>query len=225
MIYILIVLLIGYHIYQFYLRNILFYSKPIFSQEENSKIIRSPVCGRVVYSDIVQITQHHQMIKQGRYITCPYQYLKEGEKYLHIGIFMSPFNNHHMVKLNNDQKLMKSEKIVGTLNDMWDSQDSTSLFLGKDWWKDWFVKKVDKWIEYNAREVMIDRDGIVMCIIFDQWVNKLTKFEMIPGVRSIIGFVHRGSQTDLFIPECMIKDISIKPGFKVNFDSKLLELK
>lgn len=217
----LITLIVLYHLYHFWLRNILFYSKPKVVGERDHKVLRSPCCGRVVYCDTVSRISNRKMIKQGREIECPYN-LKDGVEYIHIGIFMSPYNNHHLVSMNNDQRILTDEFVKGTWNEMWSSEDTKKF---TDWWKNWFQRKVNEWIEYNARTVFTTSDGIVFCIIYDKWVNKLTFIKEWKNGRQIIGFVHRGSQTDIFIEKSKIDRIVVNPGDKVNFNSTIGVLK
>lgn len=217
----LLVLLISYHLYQYYVRNIKFYSRPKFSNEPDSRMLRSPANGRVVYCDSVVMSSNRKMVKQGREIECPYE-LEEGTKYLHIGIYMSPYNNHHLVTMNDSQVIKSVRHSSGTYNDMWDSWDSRNLLV---WWHNWFERKVSKWIETNAREIFV-ADNVVFAIIFDKYVNKIDVFPSSDsGKRRPIGFVYRGSQTDIFIKESDIEEGFVTVGQKVNFDTKLVRLK
>lgn len=219
----LLCILVGYLAYHFWLRNILFYSQPKFTTFYDRKILRSPANGTVVYCDVVNKISDRKMVKRGREISCPYEYLDRDTEYLHIGIFMSPYNNHHLVTMNKHLTLLDHSHIKGDYNEMWDSSDN---FLGK-WWKGWFEKKLDKWLEYNARDAFLFSNNIVVCIIFDKWVNKISLRDISNNfeAREILGFVHRGSQTDIFIPSNLVSRKFVESGMTVSFDDKLVELK
>lgn len=148
--------------------------------------------------------------------------IRKKENTLHSRLL--PPKPHRVIPLsmNNDQRVVTDEFIKGTWNEMWSSEDTKKF---GDWWKNWFQRKVNEWIEYNARTVFTTSDGIVLCIIYDKWVNKLTLIKEWMNGRQIIGFVHRGSQTDIFIEKSKIHKITINPGDKVNFNSTIGVLK
>lgn len=199
------------HISQYYLRYIYFYRKPSEDCKiPNKNTIISPVEGRVVYIKY----SSEEMTKEGRKLSLPF-ILKPDLEYLHIGIFLSPYNNHHLLNpsTGNYNRLPDEH---GELNSMMDYKD----LLNPSWFISWFDKKYSKFINLNTRSIFVNKNGIVMVMIYDKYVNKMTMIrKCTESKREIISFVHRGSQVDLFIPKSLGFILNTKVGDKVNHNT------
>lgn len=224
----LLILILLYHAYMFWQREILFYSKPQFNNSLGSRNnLMSPVTGRLVYANEITVENNHgtwAMIKEGRTIPIPDCILPG--KYLHIGIFMNPMNNHHMVTMYPTQAITHTKEYFDKFESMFSTMDFFKIFT---WWYDWMNKKGPGFISLNRRTVMITNNpGITLCMIYDKFVNKLDWLYDNSGLvdmRRVIGFVHRGSQCDVFISlDNLTYTMTAQVGDKVNFNTQLLEL-
>lgn len=205
---ILLIILLILHILLFYNRQIRFYAQPYNVIPPNSKHLLSCVEGTVVY--VKEVTKFTIMMKLGRGLEIPD--LPHGN-YTHIGIYMSPYNNHHLLSL--DASLPFMVPIQGKLLPMLDDLDSLFPWL---WRSDWYHRKVEDFISLNQRYEIKYKSGIVMCMIMDKYVNKLSMINEDHNGRRIIGFVHRGSQLDMFIPNKDYYPV-VYEGDKVNFNT------
>lgn len=220
----------------YYLRFKHFYRKP---EADQGCGVYSPVEGRVVY------IRHHKghersdvsIDKQYRKLGVPSQVMRvldEGTPLTQIGIFMSPYNNHHVCSsVAVGQYYHPSMITEGTeLNSMTDWKES--VFLWK-WWRNWFEKKASKFIDMNQHTLWdqwFHGCRIWHVLIYDKYVNKLTEFRpdrkeaWTTDGRRVYGFVHRGSQVDMFIPTGLIErstyGLQVKVGDRVNFNTQIL---
>lgn len=189
-----LVVLLLLHCYLFYAREIRFYAKPkIPKKNYNSDTLYSPVDGRVVY--IRKVNKKDFPIvakKQDRNITL--SGIPEGN-FLHIGIYLSPMSNHHIMGLF--PKSYRVEKIRGELFDMLSSKETVFPLF---WWKNWFKKKLEEFIAYNERVNVSYCNNCHMSLIMDKYVNRMEILGHYINGRHCIGFVRRGSQCDLFLP-------------------------
>lgn len=205
---ILLILLISLHILLFYNRQIRFYKKPYNSRLPTDNEILSCVEGTVVYAR--NVNSYSKMVKGDRSLELPNL---PNDDYYHIGIYMSPYNNHHLLSLN--RFLPFIVPIQGALFSMLDDLDS--LFPWS-WRYEWYYRKLDEFISLNQRYEIRYNNGIVMCMIMDKYVNKLSMINQIVNDRMVIGFVHRGSQLDIFLPWNKYYPM-VSEGQKVDFNT------
>lgn len=206
-------LLVGLHVYLYYMRAVFFYRKPKPYLSISEYQLLSPVEGTVMYIN-------HNYYREGDIPLAD----KAGRKtnlnkitvsgeYIHIGIYMSPYNNHHI--------LMPSP---GYLGKCWLRGELGSMITDDLWGprlrkkETWLHEKLHQFIAYNAKVAFSFRD-FDMYMIFDKYVAKLS--DRNPGARrECLGFVHRGSQMDLIIPADLY-EILVKRGDTVTFDTRL----
>lgn len=217
----LIAMIILLHVAMYYLRFIHFYRKPDnFSRLVSSDELMAPVEGRIVYVHLLESDGENNIIlnKEGRKLEGPV--LSPG-KYIQIGIFMTPYNNHHMVKPIRSP-LVSVKDMYTDLNSMMDTEDFIQPF---GWWKNWFEKKYNKYLKTNRRTVFEFKNGIQLVLIYDKYVDKLTLLDKgASSNRETLGFVHRGSQVDIILPEDYVNDLFVVEGDVVKFQSLILTL-
>lgn len=209
---VLILILIPLHCLLFYNRQIRFYRQPYSNEPINPKNILSCVEGTVVYINKVTDQDSARMIKGRRSLEIPT--LDKGE-YYHIGIYMSPYNNHHL--LTPEGILPKIDMVQGEYLPMLSNFEPIFPFL---WSMNWYSRKINNFISYNQRYIMRYNRSVVMVMIMDKFVNKISIIGKPIGGRKIIGFVHRGSQLDVFMPTKNYTP-QIQVGDKVNYDTTL----
>jgi hypothetical protein len=189
--------------YQYWLRQVYFYRKPVLSPYEYAdppRTLYSPVEGRVVYvREIVGGQTPYLMEQKGvRKLPVPEE-LVPGRKYYQVGIFMTPFNNHHLMTPSSFLHPAGQQHLEGASERMWDAKDDWYMILGK-WWMNWWEKKIGRYLVVNRRTRFHMSDDVIMDLIYDKYVSKFTPMYEPLGGRCIIGFVGRGSQVDMFIP-------------------------
>lgn len=217
---ILIILLIVFHIYLFIQRDILFYRLPSENDlERYIWTVKSPAEGKVVYIRRISITSDGKdfySYKQGRQIQIPPS-VKDGE-YFHIGIYLSPYNNHHIVSPVKDPNIINIQEIGQSLLPMSKRLDSLFLFTR---FKNWLDKYKDGFLEYNKR-VVFEINDFYLIAIFDKYVSKYNLFEN----NKILAFIHRGSQVDLLMPvdNYDIRE-SLRVGDRVDFFTTIFDKK
>lgn len=203
------------HLINYFIRYVYFYRHPKVDQEvylDSAMCLASPVEGTVVY--VKRVTNSGEIVKDGRSIDI--DFLEKDVEYFQIGIFMTPYNNHHLVAPSHDTVIDSSE-LVGT--EYRSMMSVVDLLMGKSWYKDWYERKRDQFLLKNARTVFLTNWGI-MALIYDEYVNKLTLFDEDED-RRVIGFVHRGSQVDVFVPSSKYTPV-VDIGTRVSFDTLIV---
>lgn len=217
----LIALFFIVHGVQYFLRHIYFYRFPRNVKHIAGKLM-SPVEGRVMY---IRPATHNSLKsnKQGRKLAFTDLDLDPGT-YIHIGIFMSPLDNHHMVTPLPlvYTGAVSARDTIGEENSMLDSSDLWNI----RWWKNWWDKKASKFITVNRATIFSFRNGIRLVMIYDKYVNKLTRINKnLESGRTVLGLVHRGSQCEVIVPSSMFNSTLVRVGQRVSFNDALLELK
>ncbi len=219
---ILIGLLALLHGYLFYVRHIYFYRTPHIKDQLEEDTITSPVDGRLVYVHDIEIPNgvpagYATAEKRGRTITI--DGIMPGS-YYHIGIYLSPLSNHHILSMFPKGEQIRTIEITGKLYDMLSVRDM--IFPLKSLlYKNWFARKLEEFIAYNQR-VLVEYPNrqCYMAIIMDKYVNRYRVIDEEINGRHCMYFVHRGSQCDLFLPKENWR-LCAEVGDRVSFDTPL----
>lgn len=210
------------HVWLYWCRYVKFYALPNVTKGFQDGII-SPVCGTVVYiRHLSRVTKGTDVVfnKLGRKSNLlPIEY--DGD-WVHIGIYMSPFNNHHIIQPVSN-RLVETYDIDGELNPMLSNSDTRWPLT---WSKDWFNRKLHQFIAKNKKTMWkyfdpITGKGFTMYMIYDKYVGSMRQVDIDPRElrgRSCLGFVCRGSQMDFVIPLAYYTEV-VKVGQSVNFDT------
>lgn len=187
----------------FYLRKVYFFRS--FTVNRIDPGIYSPCCGTVVYiKDTDNIYKGDRVFR----IEIPNDTLQ-------IGIFMSQYDNHHYTCPMHPSIKATSYGMYGNDNPspMQTYIDSILSFLFINYynWND----RSKVFISSNQQYCITYPNKVVSIITMDKFVNAVSEstnpnFDLI---------VHRGSQTDIFIPKSLITSIKIKVGDHVDFNS------
>ena len=220
---ILIILTCLLHFVMYYLRYVHFYRKP--RDGGNIKIDETsffaPVEGRIVYVNYLIVDDGQNVIinKQNRVLEGP---VLENGNYVQIGIFMTPYNNHHLVKPIKNA-LVSISDMYTDLNSMMNTSDFIQPF---GWWRNWINKKYNEYLKTNRRTIFTFNNDVQLVLIYDKYVDKLTLIdEGDSSYNEVLGFVHRGSQVDIIIPRRMVDHLFVSEGDKVKFDTLVMKLK
>lgn len=219
----LIALFVLLHVWLFWCRYIKFYAKPTVGKGFSDGIM-SPVCGTVVYvRHLIDAKQGDDVLfdKLGRVSNLPS--IPYSGDWVHIGVYMSPFNNHHIitpVKWDG----MVTGSIDGDLNPMLSNRDCR---WPPSWSKDWFKRKLVEFIAYNKKTywnfTFKTGGNFSMYMIYDKYVGSMKQVHIdkkdLHG-RECLGFVCRGSQMDFVIPWAYYEEL-VRVGQSVNFDTMI----
>lgn len=223
---VLLAIVVAVHCYQYWTRNILFYSHPSnINQHTDRRAVLSPVCGTLVYANSLSIGGNSPgnvlYEKKGRVGKLSnFDELPDG-KYYHIGVYMSPFDNHHLL-MPAVGSILDEKLIEGTLSPMLDFDDMVNLH---GWWKNWLHKKSGRFINFNQKTKWVIRTKsgrkFDMYMIYDRFVSGKIKVPMTFGGRECLGMVCRGSQMDFLVPARHFNLVKKEVGTKINFNDIL----
>lgn len=209
---VLVISLCLLHAYLFYIRKVMFFSKKygnIMTPYLNE--YRSPVEGRCMYVNLVRKGSPCVLRKDGRIIYLPFYIPYDVWQ---IGIYMSPYNNHHVMTMNRPCMYL-SERYKGKLNTMLDWLDMIFPFTA---FRDWLIRKAGRFICVNE-SIMFKFPDYRMVMIFDKYVSKFKYYDNeISNGREVLGLVHRGSQMDVLLAFNDF-DIAVNEGDRVQFDT------
>lgn len=221
--------------YQYWLRKVYFARYPEVEKlallMEND--LRSPADGTVVYVNLNTTVDDLIISKREnsdrRFLVK--DLLMPSMMYNHIGIFMSQYDNHHVLNPLRAELLtaqMRGEENPAEMLPFIDNLLNTVGIKYTNW-----SEKAESFITRNQQFVMEFDNGVVIVITMDKFVNKLTMYSSkvdfnlmsVRGLRKVLGFIHRGSQTDIFIPTDLTNEILVSPGQKVDYSTNLVRLK
>jgi hypothetical protein len=189
----------------------------------------SPVEGTIVYKKMVmnnQATRNSRamMDKEGRLVDIPWDMLEDGVEYWQVGIFMTPLNNHHLLHPLTMGNNIETKDYQGDLLPMMNPIDGITPWRT---FHNFYAKHMNDFIGYNKRRAYkilgtnIPKP-IVFCMILEKYVSKITDHDYLLNSRKVLGFVHRGSQVDMFIPiRGYTLSSSLHDGSKVDFNSTI----
>ena len=226
MIYLLIFVCLSLVIWVIGLRSFYFARKPKFYESFCKNIIYSPAQGSVVYIKKRQTKKDICICKSdqfnGKRLFKIEEYLKD-YKYSQIGIFMTQYDTHYVINQINDQ--IKQIVCLGDNNQsvMLSCIDNILSVFGIRFLN--WIQKSQKYIHYNQQYLIEYNNGIMLVLTMDKYVNKFDYQVKKVYDPYVLGFVHRGSQTDVFIPQYLVEDIFVEQGMKISYKDKIAELK
>lgn len=228
---VLVVIMISY---QYWLRKIYFARYPDVNRLAilGESDLRSPADGTVVYVNTNTSVDDLLISKREgadrRFLVK--DLLMPNVMYNHIGIFMSQYDNHHVLNPMRSELLtaqMHGEENPAEMLPFIDNLLNTVGIKYTNW-----TQKAESFITRNQQFVMEFDNGVVIVITMDKFVNKMTMYSSrvdfnlmsVRGLRKVLGFIHRGSQTDIFVPANLTKEILVSPGQKVDYSTNLVRL-
>ena len=222
---ILISLVIFLSTWTMWLRYFYFCRDPKFinSYPENAKIIRSPAEGTIVYlkvTDFMDATICKSEELDGERLFRLDKYLQPYSDYYQIGIFMTQYDNHHVVTSINSK--IRSIHCIGDNNESSMLRYADILFsLFGISFINW-LNRAERFIHYNQQYVIEYENGVIVVITMDKYVNKFDyNVDNQLDHPYVLGFIHRGSQTDLFIPRNKFILNKLSVGDKVTYNDEL----
>ena len=209
-----------------YLRYFYFYRQPKYNKYYCKKDIYSPAQGIVVYRKNKENKKELCICKSdefnGKRLFKIQKYLNQ-QYYHQLGIFMTQYDTHYVI--NQVDSKIKQIICLGDNNE-------SSMISFFDMFLSIFgirfinwLQKSQRYIHYNQQYLIQYQNGILVVITMDKYVNKFD-YEIKDNKQPyILGFVHRGSQTDIFIPDEMLEQFCVNVGDKVTYKSRIMKLK
>lgn len=180
--------------WQFWLREYHFIRIPTAPDISNTGYIFSPAEGTVVGVSYCKGSPH--IVKQReRHFNHDYG-LDNNKGYDHVTIFMSVFDTHYLAetmpgKIINIETFGRCSTIP-----MMNYIDSLLTLIGVGFFS--WVQRSKTFFTYNQQFVITYDNGIVLIITMDKYVNAFTP---VYDVQGFLYFIHKGSQTDILVPQ------------------------
>jgi hypothetical protein len=198
-----------------YLRFVYFSRVPEIPETFVPGLVRSPAEGTIVYHQ-VGVLPNLPVIKENRNLSVEFS----SEGYWHqVGIFMSQYDVHYVVN-------QIDSEIVSTYKVSRDEESEMLTYL--DMFLSLFGVKFFQWskrclsfLSYNSQWFIRYKNGIVMIITMDKYVNIFDLYPTVTHEPSFLGFIRRGSQTDIFIPSELRPSLLAPVHSRVSFFTPL----
>jgi hypothetical protein len=178
--------------WQFWLRQIYFHRRPTLPNKKDTFTIYSPAEGTLVYDTY---TYGHQATITKQNDTYKLDYgLEPYELYQHIGIYMTVYDNHYVA--SGIPGTIVRTGLVGQDNpaSMMTFLDNLLAIFGLTFYK--WLDRSQTFLTQNQQFFITYDNGIVIVITLDKTVNIITPI----NEQGLLYFLHKGSQTDIFIP-------------------------
>jgi len=217
-----LILIVGLMVaFQYFLRKIFFNRDVNVLESYDKQLILYPCDGRLAYTRSVEGEAYAQ--KKQNKISIGFQ----DEKCYHVGVYMSPYDRHFVVAPLRG-RIKKIEKVNAGVH--WPMLDLLEYAKSGFWmsFDNWFNRKFDKYLKDNEKVVITIAPRpyreIKVVLIGDKCVNKIDIFcSEGDWVRKgdKLGFIRRGSQVDLLIPEVLMDfRVPKKIGAKIKAGDK-----
>jgi phosphatidylserine decarboxylase len=189
---------------QWWLRGPYFRRRPLKGKHPRDPfMLQTPVEGTVVYMRSVAKGEPLYAVKHD----ANYYLGHVDEDAWHLGIFMTPFDRHHVSAPCDGVVMMVERWAAGANLPMLDLLEYIRVMFFRRF-DGWLERHLDGWITQNERVVihMCDRGGrdVQLVMIGDKYVNKIETY-VGPGVHvkkgDVLGFIRRGSQVDIVVPK------------------------
>lgn len=222
----LISLIVFLFCWMIWLRYFYFVRQPKFQKQYIENVVKSPVQGRVVYLKYNVNKQDICVCKsdefQGKRLFKIHDDLRF-DTYNQIGIFMTQYDTHYVI--NQVDSSIKAIKCYGNNNQsgMLNFIDFCLSLFGIRFLN--WISSSQRYIHYNQQWMIQYENGILVVITMDKYVNKFDYQIKTCKTPYILGFVHRGSQADIFVPNDMFDSFLVDINDKVSYDTKIVQVK